>query len=68
MTITNAEYLMSKEKMKKQGVKSPNMRLMLWIMAVSLIDEHVKKQDNAYEPIRQRKQQDDNLFSIAGVR
>ena len=60
--------LISKEKMKKQGVKSPNMADAL-IMAVSLIDEFTKKQENYYGAIRDRKRhQSDNLFEIAGVR
>lgn len=60
--------LVSKEKMKKQGVKSPNMADAL-IMAVSLIDEVTKKQQNVYGAIaNQRRPQSDNLFEIAGVR
>lgn len=60
--------LMSKEKMKKQGVKSPNMADAL-IMAVSLIKDFKTSQDNVYGAIREKKRaQTDNLFDIAGIR
>ena len=60
--------LISKDKMKKTGVKSPNMADAL-IMAVSLIEEVKSKQDNQYGAIRAfKKPQTDNLFEIAGIR
>jgi phage terminase large subunit len=59
--------LVSKDKMKRQGVKSPNMADAL-IMAVSLIDSVKTEQDNQYGHIRARKAQTDNLFDIAGIR
>jgi phage terminase large subunit len=58
--------LISKDKMRKDGVKSPNLADAL-IMAVSLIGEIKDKQDNMYRPV-QRVSADDNLFGIAGVR
>lgn len=57
--------LISKDKMKKEGVKSPNLADAL-IMAVSLIGEVKQEQDNYYRP--RPTNQNDNLFSIAGVR
>jgi len=60
--------LVSKDKMKKDGYKSPNMADAL-IMAVSLIDEVVQGQTNPYGAVRgQRHTESDNLFAIAGVR
>lgn len=60
--------LVSKDKMKKSGVKSPNMADAL-IMAVSLIENVKTEQDNQYGHIRVRKSQSsDNLFDIAGIR
>ena len=65
--LSQRRILMSKEKMKKQGVKSPNMADAL-LMAVSLIGNIKQEQDNQYGAIRQRKPQSDNLFEIAGIR
>ena len=59
--------LISKDRMKKDGYKSPNMADAL-IMAVSVIDEVIVNQKNAYGAVRQRPRQSDNLFEIAGVR
>jgi len=59
--------LVSKEKMKKQGFKSPNMADAL-IMAVSLIDGIKKEQDTKYVGMRRSKSRSDNLFDIAGIR
>lgn len=58
--------LISKDKMRKDGFKSPNLADAL-IMAVSLIGEIKTDQDNQYRP-RQHYQVNDNEFSIAGVR
>lgn len=59
--------LVSKDKMKRQGVKSPNMADAL-IMAISLVDSIKQEQDVQYGHIRSRRSQSDNLFSIAGIR
>jgi phage terminase large subunit len=56
--------LISKERMKKDGVMSPNMADAL-IMAVSLVGEVRQAQEQQYRP---RESQSDNLFQIAGVR
>ncbi len=58
--------LISKDKMKKDGFKSPNLADAL-IMAVSLIGEVQDQQANQYRP-RTLQHQNDNLFDIAGVR
>ena len=58
--------LISKDEMKKTGVKSPNMADAL-IMAVSLIDDTTTSQDTQYVNRRQSTP-DDNLFGIAGIR
>lgn len=58
--------LISKEKMKKEGVKSPNLADAL-IMAVSLIGDVQQEQNVQYRP-RYNQSQNDNLFAIAGVR
>ena len=57
--------LISKDKMKKDGFKSPNMADAL-IMVVSLIGEVTSEQDNMYLP--KHKTVQENLFGIAGVR
>ena len=59
--------LVSKDKMKKDGFKSPNLADSV-IMAVSLIGQVKQKQDGKYEPQTPRYSNDDNLFKIAGVR
>lgn len=60
--------LVSKEELRKKGVKSPNLADAL-IMASSLIDIVKKQQDNKYGAIRHQHQSgDDNLFAIAGVK
>lgn len=60
--------LVSKDKMKRLGVKSPNMADAL-IMAVSLIEGVKTNQDNQYSTMRsQKRPQSDNLFEIAGIR
>ena len=58
--------LVSKEKMRKDGVKSPNLADAL-IMAVSLIGQTKERQDEAYVPRQQFQSREDNLFKIAGV-
>jgi len=57
--------LISKDKMKKDGVKSPNLADAL-IIAVSLIDELQNVQKNQYRPAT-RQAPEGNLFQIAGV-
>ena len=60
--------LISKDKMKEQGVKSPNLFDSV-IMAVSLIGQVQEKQARQYEPEMQQSYSDDeNLFKIAGIR
>ena len=59
--------LVSKDKMKKDGFKSPNLADAL-IMAVSLVGQVKQKQDRQYEPNMPQYAKDDNLFSIAGIR
>jgi phage terminase large subunit len=58
--------LISKDKMRKDGVKSPNLADAL-IMAISLIDEIKNDQDRQYRP-RQIESKEENLFTIAGIR
>ena len=58
--------LISKDKMRKDGVKSPNMADAL-LMAVSLIDDIRAYQDNPYT-YKTAGSREENLFSIAGVR
>ena len=60
------KILLSKDKMKKEGVKSPNMADAL-IMAVSLVGEVKEEQDRQYVP-RSNYSREDNLFTIAGIR
>lgn len=57
--------LISKEKMRKEGVKSPNLADAL-IMAISLVGELHYKQDIQY--FRQPQYtKEDNLFSLGGI-
>lgn len=58
--------LVSKDKMRKDGFKSPNIADSV-IMAVSLINTVQKKQERQYQPNRQTYSTDENLFKIAGV-
>lgn len=59
--------LVSKDKMKKDGFKSPNLADAL-IMAVSLIGNVKERQDRQYQPSVAQYAKDDDLFKIAGVR
>lgn len=59
--------LVSKEKMRKDGFKSPNLADAL-IMAASRIGEVKQKQDNQYRSNTPQYSQEDNLFKLAGVR
>jgi len=59
--------LVSKEKMKKDGFKSPNLADAV-IMAVSLVGQVQQKQARQYEARQQTYSQEDNLFKLAGVR
>lgn len=59
--------LVSKEKMKQDGFKSPNLADAA-IMAESLIGKVKQKQDRQYEPQnRTSASQEESLFKIAGV-
>ena len=59
--------LVSKDKMRKDGVKSPNLADAS-IMAVSLIGQVKQKQERQYETNTQRYSKEDNLFNLVGVR
>jgi len=59
--------LVSKEKMRKDGVKSPN-RADALIMAVSLIGEVKEKQTRQYEGHMPAYSKEENLLNLAGVR
>jgi len=58
--------LVSKDKMRKEGIKSPNLADAL-IYAVSLIGEVKEEQDRQYYPREPQYSKDDDLFKIAGV-
>jgi hypothetical protein len=60
--------LVSKEEMRKRGVKSPN-KADAFIMALSLIGDVKIRQDSFYVGRqRQRESSEENLFAIAGVK
>ena len=59
--------LVSKDKMRKDGFKSPNLADSL-IMAVSLIGQVKEKQDRQYQPNRPQYADESNLFNLAGIR
>lgn len=59
--------LVSKDKMRKDGVKSPNIADAI-IMAESLIGTVKEKQDRQYEPRINQEAREENLFNIAGIR
>lgn len=59
--------LVSKDKMRKLGVKSPN-RADAVIMAISLVGTVKEKQEALYETTVQQTSKEDNLFQIAGIR
>lgn len=59
--------LVSKDKMRKDGIKSPN-RADALIMAVSLIGDLKAKQDRPYRSNMPGVAKEENLFNIAGVR
>jgi phage terminase large subunit len=59
--------LISKEKMRKDGFKSPNMADAL-IMAVSIIGAVKQEQEQPYRPRQSNYSKDENLFNIAGIR
>ena len=58
--------LVSKDKMRKDGIKSPN-RADAVIMAASLIGQVKERQDEQYAPQQYGSSKEDNLFKIAGV-
>ena len=64
---TQRRILVSKEKMKNDGFKSPNLADAV-IMAVSLVGQVQQKQARQYEARQQTYSQEDNLFKLAGVR
>jgi phage terminase large subunit len=59
--------LISKDKMRKDGIKSPNLADAL-IMAVSLVDEVKENQDRKYVSRATSAVPDENLFGLAGIR
>ena len=59
--------LVSKDKMRKLGIKSPN-RADAIIMATSLVGQVKQKQDEMYVPRETTQGHEDNLFKIAGIR
>jgi phage terminase large subunit len=59
--------LVSKEKMRKDGIKSPNLADSL-IMAVSLIGQIKYNQDYTYHHRQPQYSKEDNLFQLSGVR
>lgn len=59
--------LVSKDKQRKDGIKSQNL-MDATIMAASLIGQVKQKQDRQYESNYQTYSKEDNLFQIAGVR
>lgn len=61
------KILISKEQMRRDKVKSPNLADAL-IMAVSLIDNIKRSQDTQYVPKQAYSYQDDNIFANAGIR
>jgi phage terminase large subunit len=61
------KVLISKDKMRKDGVKSPNLADSL-IMAVSLVGEINYKQMQQYETRQPQYSKEDSLLQIAGVR
>ncbi len=58
--------LVSKDKMRKDGIPSPNVADAV-IMAESLIGQVKQKQDRQYEPNVAQYSKEDNLFKIAGI-
>ena len=59
--------LVSKDQMRKLGVKSPN-RADALIMAVSLIGTIKAQQDHQYRPKTVQYAKDESLFQIAGIK
>ena len=60
--------LVSKDEMRKKGIKSPNLADAA-IMAASLIGQVKQKQSRQYDPRTQRPQAPEkSLFNIAGIR
>ena len=59
--------LVSKDKMRKDGIKSPNIADAC-IMAESLIGQVHEKQSRQYQPTTQQYASEDNLFKLAGVK
>lgn len=61
------KILVSKEKMRKDGVKSPNLADAL-IMAISLIGDINYKQMEQYQIMQPQYSKEDSLFANAGIR
>lgn len=65
-TNDGRRILISKEEMRKKGVKSPNLADALF-MAASLINEVKERQDTQYVR-RHSESREESLFQIAGIR
>jgi hypothetical protein len=59
--------LLSKETMRREGIKSPNLADAL-LMAISLIGGVKRKQDRQYNHTQPRYSKEEGLFQILGVR
>lgn len=59
--------LVSKDKMRKDGIRSPNLADAL-IMAVSQIGKVKRGQDSQYMQRQPQYSKDENLFKLAGIR
>lgn len=66
-TNDGRRILMSKEEMRKEGIKSPNKADAL-LMAISLVNEVKQQQDSQYYFRGNTVAKEENLFSIAGIR
>lgn len=65
-TNDGRKILVSKEELRKKGVKSPNLADAL-LMVASLIGEVKLEQERMYRPVR-REMPEENLFQNAGIR
>jgi hypothetical protein len=65
-TTDQRRILVSKDEMRKQGVKSPNLADAM-LMATTLMDDVQHQQENQYA-YRQMSSKEGDLFALAGVR
>lgn len=66
-TNDGRRILVSKEEMRKKGVKSPNLADAI-LMAASKIENITANQDKQYVPQQGQYAREENLFQLAGVR